>query len=114
MTRAIREYATARPTGVPIEDYDLLQALRAAVQALRVHPGFAWEAEILHTPEDVENAWLKLDEVLAATGGKLPAMWVNFTFDLEDQTAADFAAIEQQFGLVLLGMEIRPAKEPKP
>ena len=114
MTRACREYATAVPTGVPVEDFDLLEALEASVERLGYHPGFAWEAEILHTPVDVENAWLKLDEVLAATGGKLPAMWVNFTFNLEEQNSADFATIEQQFGLVLLGMEILPPKEPKP
>jgi hypothetical protein len=42
----------------------------------------------------------------------LPAPWVNFTYEPEEQSPTDFAPIEQQFGLVLLGTEEHEAQKP--
>lgn len=106
MPTAAREYVSARGLG----DYDVcrqaMDEFATAVRAMNADEAtrrVSFFARVLIIEDDIEDELLEPAEILAATGGVLPCLWVNITFDPRRLTVAECDVLEACFELRLTG-----------
>jgi hypothetical protein len=102
MPRACREYISLRASAEPDENYRLDRAIIDDLQPLVAGKEAGWIARPLYTLDDVEDEDLDPDQLLAASGGQLPVIFVNVTFRTEELSGADLAEWEHRHELRLL------------
>lgn len=105
MPDACREYVTRRLGNSRIENFDIKEAIVAdfnAFRALHADRRLGCWVRILYTDQDMVNERMDRERVLAVGGGRLPLIFVNFTFRTEETSDADFAELEARHELRLL------------
>lgn len=103
MPTAARAYITVQGTGEPLEEQKTVWAICDAFEAITSGKDVGVFAMSLGTAEDVDNEGFDVERVLEMTGGKLPLIYVNITFETEELTPADLAEWEARFELKLFG-----------
>jgi hypothetical protein len=102
VARAAREYVTLDATGNDPEDYDRIRAIEQVIRAA-FGERVAYQILRLETPERIEDELRDPGSILEVSGGRLPVLLVNVTYDPGELGPADFAPLEARFGLRLVG-----------
>ncbi|NMO19525.1 hypothetical protein HPC49_31745 [Pyxidicoccus fallax] len=104
MALACREYVTPHRAGTKKDDYERLLAIKDALGPIMARSkSLRFKAKALYQVKDLENELLNPKAILAASGGVLPVIWLNVTWQPGDLPAEDLRPLEQQFNLKLLG-----------
>ncbi|WP_394849990.1 hypothetical protein LZC95_21350 [Pendulispora brunnea] len=103
MSLAAREYLLWDLCSDPVEVQKRLWEIREALEESLKEKRASCFGRALFSKDDIEDEALDVDEVVSITGGKLPVIFLNVTFDKGDVTAQDLAAWEARFALYLFG-----------
>lgn len=109
MPLACRLYVTSKCLGDQGGCSDLCRSLGARARGLLeagVIKGFA--ARVLRSVEDIQYEDLDEELILEATGGVLPVVWLNLTYQHESFDVNVLRGIEGEFGLNLLLEYVQP------
>jgi hypothetical protein len=98
MPAAGRDYITLDATGRDLEDFDRIREIEQAIKAA-FGDRVSYQILRLETPERIEEELRDPDSILEVSGGRLPVILVNLTYDTEELGPPDFAPLESRFGL---------------
>jgi len=99
---ASREYITVHGTGEPVDNQRTLWAISDALALITRGKRVGVLALGLRTAADIENENLDVEQVMGVAG-RLPALFVNVTFQTEELSQADLTEWEARFELHLIG-----------
>jgi len=105
MPLAGRAYISREVSGRDAEDFDHMHVIGDAIVAVfgeRAH----YRVTRLDTVERIENELLPAERILELSEGVLPVMLVSITYRTEEFGPADFAPLESQFALLMVGETI--------
>jgi hypothetical protein len=96
-----RDYITLDVTGDDAEDYDRILAIEQAVKtAFGERVGY--QILRLDTRGRIEEELRDPESILQVSGGRLPVILVNVTYDTDELGPAELASLESRFGLRLV------------
>jgi hypothetical protein len=101
MSTAARDYITLDVTGRDAEDFDRILAIEQAIKAA-LGERVGYQILRLETTARIEEELRDPESILEVSGGRLPVILVNVTYDTEELGPADFAPLESRFSLRLV------------
>ena len=93
-----RDYITLDVTGRDAEDFDRIRAIKHAIQSA-FGERIGYQVLRLETPERIEEELRDPESILKVSGGRLPVILVNLTYDSDELGQSDIAPIESRFAL---------------
>jgi len=97
-----RVYATTQGCDDRDAAVELMRAMGQRIRAIAARrPGFGWQVIAFADDEDIEDFDVPTEFTDRATGGRLPALNVNLSYDLDVAPAGDpeLDALLAEFGL---------------
>jgi hypothetical protein len=113
MATAFREYVCLRGlgnAGACEEVSRLLIELVAPANLSR--QGMNYFYRIMHNDEDITDELLEPAEFCKLTNGKYPALWVNFTYDIDSVSVTFIRHLEDELQLLLFSAGLSPNNHP--
>jgi len=93
-----RDYITLGVTGQGAEDFDRILAIEQAITAA-FGDRVGYQILRLETRARIEEELRDPGSILEVSGGQLPVILVNVTYDTGELGPADFAPLESRFAL---------------